>query len=1022
MRRTAITIACLAASLATLSAVAAPAFAESAWWHLTSGARPTYLHVGGGQPEVPAKPAANEVQKVTVTATGGRFVLANMTKEEVEKALKGEGVNFECESGEPKYAESEFNASAAEVQKGLERVCGYGAGNIEVNEEAGGTPEAHTYAIAFKGALAEQPVRLVNTEIEGEKEGPDPIKGTIKAAEATVGHPPVAPVPSTDGEIYVTAENLGDRNAEGETKPIQFKDILPANLEAVEIAGTQPQVAGDFQERRPIPCDKATLTCTLNGPLAPYDTIEMKIAVRLKPGAHTGESNQASISGGAAPATSVEKPITVSSEPVPFGLEDYEMALEEEGGAPVVQAGKHPFQFTTSIGFNQLKDINPFITPDFRPEVTTPALAKDLHVKLPPGLIGNPTPIAQCTTAEFFLTTESGAANSCPNDTAIGVATVTVHEPVVVGTSTITQPIFNLEPRVGEPARFGFDVTIANSPVFIDTAVGSGGDYAVSADVSNITQNAAFISSAVTFWGVPGDARHDRQRGYSCLLEARNSAHEELPACDATTTTHPPPFLSLPTRCNAPLQTSMTFASWEQPSNLLEAKGIFDPAETLTGCSRLQFQPQIVVKPDGQEASKPTGLTVDVHVPQEVNTNAEGYASSNVKDISVTFPEGMVLNPAAADGLQACSEALAGFQGFGELEPGTQTPLFSAKFPQPLQQGSNFCPDAAKVGTAKIVSPLLPKGQYVEGSLYLAAPAPNEEAGNNPFKALVAMYILAEDPVSGTVVKLPGKVTLDERTGRITASFQDNPQLAFEDAEIHLFGGERAPLATPATCGTKTTEATFTPWSGTGAVHSTSSFNITSGPGGGPCPGASLPFAPTFAAGTTSNSAGSFSSLTTTISRQDGNQDINKVQLHMPPGLSGVLTGVPLCPEAQANAGTCSQASRIGTTVVSVGLGGDPFSVTGGEVFLTEKYAGAPFGLSIVNPAVAGPFDLGKVIVRATIQVDPRTAQLTITTGQIPHILKGIPLQIKHVNVLVDRPGFTFNPQLQPDGDHRRHR
>jgi hypothetical protein len=453
------------------------------------------------------------------------------------------------------------------------------------------------------------------------------------------------------------------------------------------------------------------------------------------------------------------------------------------------------------------------------------------------------------------------------------------------------------------------------------------------------------------------------------------------------------------------MSTSVEGDSWSSPGSFFDFAGLFEPATALSGCNRLQFSPEIKVAPDGQEASKPTGLTVDVHVPQEVNANAQGLASSNVKSITVAFPEGVKVNPAAADGLQACSEEEVGLlAGLGAQEE----PLFTPTLPQA------FCPDASKIGTVRIKTPLLPAGQPLEGSLYLATPAPQGEAGKNPFDSLVATYIIAQDPISGVLVKLAGDTTLDPSTGRITATFDNNPQVAFEDAEIHLFGGERAPFATPATCGLKTTEATFTPWSGTGPVKASSSFQITSGPNGSPCP-ATLPFSPSLSGGTTNINAGSFSPLTTTISREDGNQDIQAVALHMPLGLSGILTGVTLCGEAQANAGTCPAGSLIGHTIVSVGLGADPFSVTGGQVFLTEGYKGAPFGLSIVNPAVAGPFDLGKVIVRAKVEVDPHTAALTVTTDSsgpysIPHILDGIPLQIKHVNVLIDRPGFTFNP------------
>jgi hypothetical protein len=276
------------------------------------------------------------------------------------------------------------------------------------------------------------------------------------------------------------------------------------------------------------------------------------------------------------------------------------------------------------------------------------------------------------------------------------------------------------------------------------------------------------------------------------------------------------------------------------------------------------------------------------------------------------------------------------------------------------------------------------------------------------------MYLVAEDPVSGVLVKLAGEVRLSE-TGQVVTVFRNSPQLPFEDAELHFFGGERAPLATPARCGTYTTSASFAPWTGIEAAQLSSSIEVTSGPDKAPCPGAALPFAPSLTAGTTSIQAGGFSPFTMTMSREDGQQNLRSIQLHMPPGMSGTLSTVKLCGEEQANAGTCGPESQIGETIVSVGLGGDPFSVTGGKVYITGPYKGAPFGLSIVNPAKAGPFDLGQVVVRAKIDVNPETAVLTITTDtegpyKIPTVLDGIPLQIKHLNVNINRPGFTFNP------------
>ncbi|MCL2769916.1 MAG: hypothetical protein FWD42_07410, partial [Solirubrobacterales bacterium] len=254
------------------------------------------------------------------------------------------------------------------------------------------------------------------------------------------------------------------------------------------------------------------------------------------------------------------------------------------------------------------------------------------------------------------------------------------------------------------------------------------------------------------------------------------------------------------------------------------------------------------------------------------------------------------------------------------------------------------------------------------------------------------------------------------------------PEVPFEDIEVHFFGGDRAPLSTPAHCGAYTSTGTFTPWSESATVASSSTFNVTSGPNGGAC-SSSLPFSPELAAGDPSIQAGGFSPFTLTMSRSDGNQNLDAIQLHMPPGLSGMLTGIPLCGETQANAGLCPAASQIGETTISVGLGGDPFTVQGGRVYITGPYRGAPYGLAIVNPAKAGPFDVERdsskpneympacdcVVVRAKIEIDPTTAAITVTSDtsgpyRIPTILDGIPLQIKHVNVTINRPSFIFNP------------
>ena len=528
-------------------------------------------------------------------------------------------------------------------------------------------------------------------------------------------------------------------------------------------------------------------------------------------------------------------------------------------------------------------------------------------------------------------------------------------------------------------------------PVILDTSVRTGGEYGVTVTSSDISQMASLVGIRFTFWGVPGDPRHDNTRGWDCMFETG--------PCPGSAALAPPPLLGMPATCSQPFETTVRGDSWEAPG--LPAQQIepvtYQLPAALDGCNHLPFEPSLTVAPDIPDGSSSTGLTVGVHVPQTATLNPKGLAESTLKDTTVALPQGVGINPGGADGLQACSEAQIGFTG---VEAGSGLDLFTPSLPEP------FCPDASKIGTVKISTPLLP--HPLEGAVYLAA----QDA--NPFDSLVAMYIVARDPSSGVLVKLPGAVHLDEQTGQVVATFENTPDLPFEDLEMHFFGGERAPLGTPDQCGTYRTEAAFTPWSGNEAVHPASTFDITSGPSGKPC-SSPLPFAPTLTAGTTSIQAGGFSPFTMTMSREDGNQDLQSIQLHMPPGLLGTLSSVKLCAEAQANAGTCGPESLIGHTTVSVGLGGHPFSVTGGEVFITGSYQGAPFGLSIVNPAKAGPFDLGNVVVRARIEVDPTTSALTITTDPsgpyaIPHIIDGIPLQIQHVNVSIDRPAFTFNP------------
>jgi hypothetical protein len=788
--------------------------------------------------------------------------------------------------------------------------------------------------------------------------------------------------PGGTGTLVVSASNLGDAEIDGSSAKVTLRDVLPSGLVAKSVVAKVSGVAGLIGLRGQVECSVVSgslVECVFEGTLPPYEQLEAEIAVEVLAGAKSGESNEVTISGGGAAGVSLKRPVVVSSAPTEYGVSDFEQTVSNEDGSLDTQAGSHPYGLTTTFDLNRTA-VAPF----------QPAMPKDLNFDLPPGLIGNPTPFPQCSDAQFEKNVEgqSGFYNECPADTAVGVATVTIHQPGFSELLTVSTPVFSLKPSVGEPARFGFQSLVAH--VILDTSVRTGGDYGVTVSSDNVTQITSFLGAQVTFWGVPGDPIHDQSRGWQCITGGLwGLVYPVLGPCNAQKQSSPPPFLSLPTSCTGPLETTMSTDSWQAEGNFTAPlASLSEPS--LDGCNRLPFAPSIGVAPDGQAGSSPSGLTVGIHVPQDALLNTTGLAEANVKDTTVALPAGVVLNPAAADGLEACSEAQVALS----------------------QDVMASCPEAAKVGTVEIKTPLLPNA--LTGAVYLAS----QDA--NPFGSLVALYIVAQDPVSGTLVKVAGEVKPDPVTGQLVSTFKDTPQLPFEDLSLHFFGGSRAPLGTPASCGSYTTRAAIAPWSGNVPAEPSSVFQILSGPNGSAC-ASPLPFNPSLTAGSTNIQAGAFTPFTTTMSREDGQQSLQGIVLHMPPGISGLLSSVKLCGEPQADQGLCGHDSEIGETTVSVGLGGNPFSVKGGKVFITEGYGGAPYGLSIVNPAKAGPYDLERgtpcdcVVVRAKIEVDPITAALTITTDntgpyKIPTILGGIPLQIQHVNVLINRPGFTFNP------------
>jgi hypothetical protein len=627
------------------------------------------------------------------------------------------------------------------------------------------------------------------------------------------------------GQIVVTASNLGDADANGGSgaggDPINIADKLPAGLRATGVEGyVEEMKSGGGSERIPLTCSSAPLQCGYTGVLAPYRQLQMLIDVTVEPGAKSGEVNEATVSGGEAPSVSTSRGVQIGSG-VPFGLESYEMGAEEQGGGgggagPDLQAGSHPFQLTTAFTFDQTGEPG-----------KPPALAKDLRLELPVGLINNPTPFPRCTLTRFV--TSSSGVDECPADTALGVASVTVDDPADFGPApvTLTVPVFSLEPAVGEPARFGFDVE--NVPVLLDASVRVGTDYGITLSANDIPQTITLIGATLTFWGVPGDPRHDDSRGWSCVDDERYRAIDgSLPPCYPLGEAHPPPFLTLPVSCTALPEAVAEADSWKEP-------GVFGsyPSSVrwpgFAGCERLPSGGSIQVAPDNGEADTPAGFAVQWHVPQETSLNPEGLAESDLEDVTIALPSGMQLNPAIEADPQGCTP---GEIGFTRVNAPTGADEFTSEAPS--------CPEASKIATVRIDTPLLP--DPIEGFVYLAArqngPGPFEKLENQP-GFLAGMYLVAEDPIAGVLVKIPGTLTREPVSGQIVMGVEDMPQLPFEDTQIAFFGGAHAPFSTPAYCGLYTTTASFTPWSGDVASTASSSFEINTGPdGSGPagCP------------------------------------------------------------------------------------------------------------------------------------------------------------------------------------------
>jgi hypothetical protein len=553
----------------------------------------------------------------------------------------------------------------------------------------------------------------------------------------------------------------------------------------------------------------------------------------------------------------------------------------------------------------------------------------------------------------------------------------------------------------------------------------SNGDYGLVLGSENIPEAVLIPRVDITFWGVPADPSHDFQR---C---AKLDRFVVPPACtgqsdfeEPHSLASPKAFLTMPTACTTPgagARWDLRTSSWPDPDNYAEATvftheapgfpeptSAWGPQRGVEDCDVVPFSPDITVQPTTNKAESPTGLDVSLTMPTDGLLNPEGIAQSHLKRASVALPEGMSINPAIGGGLDVCTPAQYASENVNST-PGTG------------------CPSTAKVGSVQIESPLLK--ERLDGSLYVAQqddPGTTGAGAENPFDSLLALYVVVKNPERGVIIKLAGKVSPDPRTGQLVTTFDQNPQLPFSSFKLHFREGARSPLSTPPACGTYTTTAKLTPWSAPATeVEDTTSFQITEGINGTPCPSANTPpFKPGLQAGTINNRAGSYSPFNVRLTREDGEQEITNFSIKLPPGVIGKIAGLGSCSDAAIEAArhktgtqelaspSCPASSQVGKTLAGAGVGAS-LVYAPGKIYFAGPYHGAPISLVSITAAKVGPFDLGTVVVRFALKIDPVTAEVFIdATGSdpIPHIVQGIPLHVRDIRAYNDRPEFVLNP------------
>jgi hypothetical protein len=793
---------------------------------------------------------------------------------------------------------------------------------------------------------------------------------------------------------FVTATDVGA--AAMKAKTVTMEDTLPAGVSVRRVSfywiGLEAvpghTLAENLNEGGSL-CSVALphVTCTLKASfftglahtIQPDDALRMEIPVSVEAAGPGQLVSSFKIEGGEAPAAGGGAVNTLEEGPPSFGPNFFAAPTLSLEGTAAAQAGSHPYELPTTIGLGS----------EIREEAHSTIIGasvedpRDILVDLPPGLAGSAlsTPV-RCTIAQLASKGEKGeqGVSGCPPESRIGF--LSSYPQSAAG---VHGAIYNLVPEHGATAELGYvDVLNSAHVLYISLVPGSHG-YVLRTSSLEIPQ--------IQVTEILADVYGDPARRDGSAVEPRT------------------PTLTMPSDCSGqPLVTEVHMDSWQHPGawetdghpDLSEPNWVTSTYESpaVSGCNQLEglFKPTIEARPTTTQADKPSGLEVTLRIPQE--ENVETLSTPPLKKAVVTLPAGMSVNPSSANGLQGCSLAQIGVSASGQPNA------------EPVR-----CPDASKIGNLELKTPALPG--TLEGQIYVA------KQSENPFGSLLAVYLVVDDPRAGVLVKIPGEVRADPQTGQLTTVIDNSPQFPFSELTTRFFGGQKAALRTPSVCGKYEVTSSLTPWSAPESgppAEPAGTFEISEG-----CApsAAQQPNQPLFEAGTVSPLAGAYSPFTLRLHRDDGSQELSGLSVTLPKGLLGKLAGVAECPEAQIalaksreregggseelGSPSCPPASEVGAVTVGAGAGLEPYFTTG-RAYLAGPYKGAPLSLAIVTPAVAGPYDLGTVVVRTALEVDPYSARITAVSDPIPHILQGIPLDVRSIALQMNRPNFTLNP------------